>query len=322
MANLSILLLLAGSTQSWSMDHKRVYAKEVLLPPYHQGVLAKDSPLTDMRFTSKTTLVLTGQTTLWKWDLDTGKLIRLQLIDGKNENSPPLKRVGTDGLSDFVASDSRLFQVNWSPKRVLQYELDVQDRTLGFAGAGDNLWLIRTHNLVRFDRYTKSISSRFDFQLPESSKVVFDVTKQRLWYLDKREIRYVELATSEHTSLLCAKLKSDGLDLQIASNELLALSSTGVMRLSLDGKPIQYIPIEGRRKLRGMAISGSNHAYLFDDQNVEIYDVSSKTGSATKLPFSTTDKFVEMRVAQGHLALLVSGTPHVFSLSSEKPGDE
>jgi hypothetical protein len=246
----------------------------------------------------------------------------VQLIDGTIKTSTPLKRVGSDGLSEFAASDTRLFQVNWSPRRILQYEIGDLSKTLDFAGNGDNYWLIQTHRLVRFDRYTKSILARFALQLPESSKVAFDANKQRLWYGTKREIRYTDLADSEHSRQLSAKLKSDVLDLQLTSTELLALSATGILRLGLDGKPIQHIPVEGRRRLCGMAISGSNHAYLFDDQNLEIYNGRAKTSSVTRLPVTTTKNLAVVRIDQDHVALLVSGTPHVYRLSPEKPGDE
>jgi hypothetical protein len=318
---MATVMALGVSSISQSADHQRLYAKELVMPAFQQATLTKDAPITDVRFSSPTTLLMIGQTSIWRWDLASAKLLRTQIVNTSEGSGNSLRHMGSDGLSDFVASDSKLFQISWSPGRVLQFDIGQQDNTLGFAGEGDNYWLIKARHLLRIDRYSKSVIDRYQYDLPESIKAVFDPLRQRLWYLTKREVRFIDFHDSNSESHVSARLKSTGIDLQITTHELVALTQSGVLRLNFAGKQLQLIPVEGRRKIRNMSISEAYHAYLFDDQYLEIYNVPTKSTSVAQIPSAFTQPADAMHFNRDFVALLVAGTPRVFSLSPDKPGD-
>jgi len=318
----AVVMALGISKIGWSSDHQLLYARELSLPAYQLATLAKDAPITDLRLSSPTNLLMIGQTSLWSWDLASGKLVRTQLVTPSERFASPLRHIGSDGLNDFVSSDNKLFELAWTSGRILRFDIAEPDRALGFAGEGDNFWLIKAHHIFRIDRYTKAVLARYDYNISDVTKYVFDPQSRRLWYLAQREVRYIALDGPDRQSHVSAKLRSMGLDLQMTKHELVALSASALIRLSFAGKPLQSVPVEGRRKLHNMALNDVSHAYLFDDGNLEIYNVPLKSTSAAQIPSDLVANTSLMRFDRDVLAILAAGSPRVFRLSVDKLGDE
>ena len=291
---------------------------EIMLPSYQQAALNRDLPARDIAFNDSDTLTILGSSSLWRWSFGDRSLQRLRLLSNQEGSSPDsLQRLGFDGVSQFAASSSTLFQISWSPKRVLRFDLGDQAESLGFTGAGDDFWVLRTSGLLKFDRDGKNLvqhakSSRFNAKDP----LYFDPTTHRVWYAHNSSIFHINLMDEPPTPSLSLKLKHRIIGLQGSANEIIAHTHSAVLRVSRSGKILRSIPVEGRRQLICMAITESAHAYLFDDHLVEIYTTKDQLTQRFRLPLEEQEQPTLIRLNNNLLAIIVNDKPRLFHLDA------
>ena len=316
------LLLFGGLLSSPTLSHasqvELATAKEIRLPPYQQAALLKDSPINDADFQQLDTLTILGRSSIWHWDIPSGNLQRLQLTQSPN---PPegsfLRRLGSDGISEFAASDTRLYQVAWSSKRVLEFDLKLPGQSLNFSGSGDNFWLLRSTQLVQIDRYGKTVMPQLSLKgLNEQDRAHYDPLHHRLWVIQRNTLLSQDTTDKNIAPKVMLRLKHRILDIQSTKHELVAHTNHAVMRISHEGKLKRAIPVEGRRRLVAMTITDSQHGYLFDDHIVEIYSTKSRQGRRFRLPLANDEKVSLMRINQNLLVLLANDKPRLFTLDT------
>ena len=316
------LFLFWGLLSTPSLSHasqiELATAREIRLPAYQQAALLKDSPINDVDFQQIDTLTMIGKSSIWHWDIAGGNLQRLQLTQSPNPlEDSSLRRLGSDGISEFAASDTRLYQVAWSSKRVLEFDLTLPGQILNFAGSGDNFWLLRATQLVQIDRYGKTVIPKLRLKpVNQPDRALYDPQRQRLWFTQRNSLLSQDTTDQNNTPKVILKLKQRILDIQATKQEIVAHTQHAVMRMSHEGKLKRAIPVEGRRRLVAMAITGSQHGYLFDDHVVEIYSTKSHQGRRFRLPLGNEEQVRLMHVNNNLIVILANDKPRLFTLDS------
>ena len=308
--------LLSAPTLGYASSSDLATAREIRLPAYQQAALLQDSPILDVAFQQPDTLTMVGSTSIWHWEIPGGNLQRLQLTP-KPINGSFLRRLGSDGISEFAASDNRIYQVTWSSKRALEFDLKSPGQTINFSGSGDNFWLLRSTQLVQIDRYGKTVIPQLRLKgLNQIDQALYDPSRQRLWFVQHNALLSQDTTDESNTPKVMLRLKHRILDIQATKQELVAHTHHSVMRISHEGKLKRAIPVEGRRRLLAMTITESQHGYLFDDHIVEIYSTKSRQSRRFRLPLDSDEQVSLMRINNGLLVLLANSRPRLFMLDT------
>lgn len=289
------------------------HVTEILLPGFQQSALAKDLPAGDLLFTTPNSLMILGERSIWEWRLADRALRRLPLSDGDATGSH-LVSFGTSGVHLFAAAEDALFQVDWEQGRVFRYSNPLPPtHPLGFAGKGDNFWLLQAGSLLKFDVTARSLVPRIKAPfLLTHDKPLLDPETKILWILRGTTLFRVNLAdpSGQFTAKLTARHRL--LDLQTSASGLLMHTAHTVMRISNEGKLLRSIPVEGRRKLVKMTITNEAHAYLFDDHLLEIFRLRDQRTLRVRLPLEDTEPVTTLRISGALVALVADGRPRIF----------
>jgi len=298
-------------------------ASELLLPPYQLNAMTKDLPASDLRFTDEHTLTVLGKAALWQWHINTKALQRLTLWRDLEERSQtPLRYLGGDGVNLFAAADTTLFQIQWQQNKVFLYPLASGTKVRGFAGQNDDFWLLHSTGLMQFDRYGKTlIPQTKSIYFSDAAWLAFDPAKRLLWAVRGSQLLRTDLKQKKPQAqvVFTAQHTLRGLALpEGAGGDIMTHTDHAVLRFDPTGSLRQSYPVEGTHQLLAMTFSASNHAYLFSDQLLEVFDVQRRQGRRYRLPFADGEEITAMQLSHQHIAFLEGGRPRLFRLDTDE----
>lgn len=291
---------------------------ENLMPPYQSAALERELPAGDFRFLDPKHLWVIGQDSLFLWEIDQKKLKRLTLTpDNDKPIIGPLSLLGTDGLSMFAAADGALFQVRWKEGRVFRYQNPAATggKPLAIAGFGDTVWLVHSGTVFTLDRYGKTLTPvRSVPHLQGVTLATLDAEAKVLWFVKGKRIFRLALDREDSQPAAVLEAKNAIKDLKLSARGLVAPTAHTVMIVSPEGKLERSIPVEGARKMVAVHVGKDAHAYLFDDQLLEVFLTKDKSALRFRLPLEDDDKVAKIELLGRRLAVLVDGKPRVFTL--------
>jgi hypothetical protein len=294
---------------------------EQRLPEYQAEAMAEDLPARDVLLTPDGTVWAAGKRDLWQWAPATGKLKRWPLHE-KTKDPTRLMRLGTDGTSVFAASWKTLYQLQLAQKRIFRFGLggDGKMPTYGFAGTGEDFWLVHAAALVRFDRYGKRLDPRYPAPpIQPKDKPLLEPARKLLWLMRGSDLLKVDLDATPPTTKTVLHAKHKLLDVQRVRGGLVVHTAYTVLALDDSGKLTQSVPVEGRHRLRRMAVTDDEHAYLFDDRTLEILTPKDRKSYRYRLPLDDGQSVAKLALAGETLVALVDGRPRVFRLDGLLP---
>jgi hypothetical protein len=292
---------------------------EILLPEFQATEIAKDGDVKDAINTGNTLWVLTEKV-LWKWSFLERKVQKISLL--QKTSSDNLISVGSDGLSIYVAYTSGVFQFDLKQGKVFKYPFSakIAVNSAQFYGYGDSFWIIANDQLNRIDRYGKTIVQQA--KLPQSSARTaagFDAENLLYWYANKNilyKVRIDKQAKPEKVLQLKHDIKS------IVAKKEGAIVTTQKTVLITDGKGgrVQTIPVEKARKIESASNDDNTHAYVFNDQILETFDLKTQSVGRFMLPVDANAKISGLRVGFGLVHFIADGRVHLFSIpATSKP---
>lgn len=307
------LLFVAAVAASGAPADKLLPATEIGLPRYHESTMESDLKAPEFLFDRDHHLWILGKTALWQWRPDERKLSRMTLHQPKSDGST-LARLATDGINLFASSRSTVYQVIPGDGRVFRYPSASATGAPRFVGFGDDFWWLAGTRLFKLDRYGKTLASRGDasWVAKAGASAYFPETRNFYWTLGKKLVRAKLDGTAEPRAVFSAKQPL--LDVQAAADHLIAHTAHTVLRLEPDGTVLQAIPVEGRRKLVRMHISEERHAYLFDDQLLEVYDLKTKSASRYALPLDDGESITRLALSGTYAAIAFGDIVRLFRL--------
>jgi hypothetical protein len=284
---------------------------EIELPSFHRAALAADEPVQDLLLEPTGTVWLLGKASVWRWAAPGKSLKRLKLGKPDVAEQDHLAHLGFDGLSLFAAGDGALYQVQWAQGRVFRYPLTPRAETFGFAGQGDDFWLLQAASLFQFDRYGKVLRPKGDtLRLAPSDKPLYDAKTKTLWIAHQNQLQKSRLDGVPPVTTLTASHPLLGI--ARGDGELILHTAHTVLRVGLNGKLKASIPVEGKRTLVAMDVTPEAHAYLFDDDVLEIYDVTAQSVASYRLPLDGASEVKSLTLRGAYVALLADGRPRLF----------
>lgn len=291
---------------------------EILMPPYQASALEHEMPVADVQYSGDKILLILGQESLFQWDIDGRKLKRLTLTkEAEREQTGPLVRLGSDGVSLFAAADGALFQIQWHEGRVFRYQnaAAAGGHALAFAGEGDTFWWVHDQALFRFDRYGKTLTPQRRVPLlSNASHAVLDAPAEVLWFIKGKRLFRLDLKRSDSQPAAVLQAKHALIDLQLVGHEVIAPTAHTVLRIDPSGKLKRSIPVEGSRQLLAMHVTPEAHAYLFNDQLLEVFLPKERSALRYRLPLEDGEKINKIELVGHRLALIVDGKPRLFTL--------
>lgn len=295
---------------------------EVLMPPYQAAAMERELPAADLRFANAKQLWVIGQDSLFLWDVDGRKLKRLTLTpENDKAEIGPLALLGTDGVSMFAAADGALFQVGWEQGRVFRYQSQAatSGRPLALDAAGDTVWLVHNNAVLSLDRYGKKLKPARHVPLLQGvTKAVLDASAKTLWFVKGKRLFRLPIDREDVQPAAVLEAKHALLDLELSGHDLVVPTAHTVLLISAAGKLERSIPVEGSRKLLAVHVDKDAHAYLFNDQLLEVFLTKDKQTLRFRLPLEDDDKVTKLALSGRRLAVLVDGKPRVFTLGRKR----
>ena len=295
---------------------------EVLMPPYQAGAMEREFPASDLRFANAKQLWVIGQDSLFQWDIDGKKLKRLTLTpDNDKAQIGPLALLGTDGVSMFAAADGALFQVSWEQGRVYRYQSTsaTAGRPLAFDADGDTVWLVHNNAVLTLDRYGKTLKPLRHVPLLQGvTKAALDASAKVLWFVKGKRLFRLAIDREDAQPAAVLEAKHALIDLKLSGHELIAPTPHTILLLSPEGKLVRSIPVEGARRILAVHVGEGSHAYLFNDQLLEVFLTKEKATLRFRLPLEDDDKITKIALSGRRLGVIVDGKPRVFTLGRNR----
>jgi hypothetical protein len=317
---LTLAVLFTPTTRAAGVDGRLLPATELSLPRFHAGALEADSKEPEFLFDHEQALWVLGGSSLWVWRPLERKLSRMKLHDPRSDGTP-LSALGTDGINLFASSKATVYQVTPTDGRIFRYpRIPATGKGAPrFVGRGDDFWWIPGDALLKLDRYGKKLAPRGDAGfLAKAGRLAYVAEQGALfWTEGKRLMRGRPDGKAAPKAVFSAKHPL--LDVQAAGGHLIAHTAHTVLRLSHSGTVLQAIPVEGRRRLVRMHVGEDRHAYLFNDQLLEIYELATKTATRYALPLDEGEKIGRLTLAWPLAAVVADGAARVFRLGDDTP---
>lgn len=286
---------------------------EIIIPEFQATAIAKEGAVVDTLITGDTLWILTTKI-LWKWNYLDRKVQKITLI--QKSEAERLLTLGFDGLNLYVSFTSGVYQFAVKQGKVFKYPFPNSKplKNAQFYGHGDSFWLVANDQINKIDRYGKIILPIA--KTPEganSSIAGFDAEHQLFWYADKNTL-YKWAIRSEQKPEKILQLKQL-IKSVVAKNEgVIVTTSQTVLISDGSGKRIQTIPVEKGRKIVSSSNQEDLHAYLFNDQILETFDLKTQTIGRYLLPIDAVAKIQGVKVGAGLVYLIADGKVRLFAL--------
>jgi hypothetical protein len=312
---LATMIVATFATQVVAQDTESGLANisEILLPEFQAAEIAKDGDVIDAINTGNTLWVLTKKI-LWKWNFLERKVQKISLL--QKSSSDNLVSVGSDGLSIYVAYSSGVFQFDLKQGKVFKYPFSAKNsvKSAQFYGYGDSFWIVANDQLNRIDRYGKTIVQHA--KLPQSaSRAVagFDPENLIYWYANKNILYKVRIDPQAKPEKVL-QLKHDIKSIVAKKEGAIVTTQKTVLITDAKGERVQTIPVEKSRKIESASNDDNNHAYVFNDQILETFDLKTESVGRFMLPLDANAKISGLRVGFGLVHLIADGRVHLFSV--------
>jgi len=288
---------------------------EILLPEFQATEISKDGHVIDAINTGNTLWILTKKI-LWKWSFLERKVQKITLL--QKSNSDNLISVGSDGLNIYVAYTSGVFQFDLKQGKVFKYSFSTKTaiKSAQFYGYGDSFWIIANDQLSRIDRYGKTIVQHA--KLPQSSLnavASFDPENLVFWYANKSSLYKVRIDQQSKPEKVL-QLKQNIKTIVAKREGAIVTTQKTVLITDSKGKRIQTIPVERSRNIMSASNDDNTHAYIFNDQILETFDLETQTVGRYLLPIDRTTNIAGLRVGFGLVHFIADGKVHLFSIPS------
>ena len=100
---------------------------------------------------------------------------------------------------------------------------------------------------------------------------------------------------------------------KINDNQIILATSETIVRIDRNGRILQMIPIERGRKLSQFQVSSMQHAFLFSDGLLEIYDIETKKVSRWVLPISPDNQIIRFDIDGPYFVVQYAKSIRVFN---------
>lgn len=288
---------------------------EIIIPEFQAAAIAKDGAVIDTLITADTLWILTNKI-LWKWNYLDRKVQKITLI--QKSEAERLVSLGFDGLNLYVSFTSGVYQLAIKQGKVFKYPFPNGKpiKKADFYGEGDSFWLVANGQISKIDRYGKTISPTA--KVPEtaaSSITGFDATNQLFWYANKNVLFKWTVGSNKAEKVLQLKQTIRSV---VAKNEgVIVTTSQTVLISDGSGKRIQTIPVEKSRKIVSASNQNELHAYLFNDQILETFDLRTQSVGRYLLPIDSVAKIRGIKVGAGLVYLIADGKVRLFALPAK-----
>ncbi len=306
MLNVWLALIAFAGSQAFAVDYSTARIENVELSTAHAAEISQDFPIVDIQLSdTKEILWLLGQKNLWRWNIDSQTLNRtsFKTILSKEE---AFRRLGTDGLSVFAASDRAVYQVQYAPFKVLRFAHPSDEgETIDLFHNQDLFGWLHSGGHFYVDRYSKNLVQAFKGAQPfkPGDKAYFHKATGTVWYANLKNISVMEMSSGKTTFLRTAGEPVIGIG--GTANDVFVYSGREILKFSANKKVVnQVIPVKGSRDIVAADFSDDVHMYLFQNGSLEIYHLASKHSMISKIPVQ--DLGVDTKLTrEGNLAVVL-----------------
>ena len=314
---ISGIFFFTSSLGSAAVETQLLSSTELSLPSFQATKLEEDAASEQFLFDHEQNLWILGKTSVWVWDLEAKKLKRLRLHDGTVDGSI-LVTLSTDGLSLFASSRATVYQINARENRIFRYRASPKRGVSNpfFIGQGEEFWWFADGQIFKLDRYGKTIYPIADtVTLEKQQGFAYLAGKRQLYWADRSSLLRLRLDRPKEISRIFTT-KHPILDVHVINHHLVIHTKHTILRLTTEGNVLQAIPVEGRRNLARMHLNPEQHAYLFDDQLLEIYDVKTQQTLRYALPLEEEQSIRQIRLSWPLIAVASDNQIRVFHLQT------
>jgi hypothetical protein len=251
------------------------------------------------------------------WDLSKSALKRVDLSKEAGEGT--LQGIKMDDRQNiYAASDEFLFRINSETNSITKFADPLfkgQNKASSLQIAADNVLWLKSNVLFELKQKDILTIKEADDFLNEEDKALYHPSSNSIWIIRNEALLSKNLNNKQKRASLIHKATNKFLDLAIVDEELLAHTENTVLRFNINTKKlVQAIPVESKRKLRAFHIERDFHAYIFNDNLLEIYRIKEEKIAQYFIPIKDEDKISKLRVKDNVAAIISDGVLSVFAL--------
>ncbi len=316
---LTILLMamFTSAAAAVQLDHRQFgSARELILPDFQYEKLRLDLPVTSAVLDKGNSLWISGQRSIWRWQLTTNQLQRVELL--RDLSGGALREVIMHQDSLFAMTDRDLYQIKFNPLAVVRLKSRQPDiKSISLAAGGKHLYWTTTKGIYAANLSEKTLIPLTDMpKLETNDNALFIWETDSVWYLRDNNL-YLQKIKSEDgipKKILSSKQKIRAIQ-RGGDGDVFVHTRFSVLRYDLNGNLIQTIPVAGARKLVLMSPSPGAHAYLFSDKLLEVFQLDSKKSLNFRLEIGRVQQASKILINGSMVSLILDGKPRAFQLS-------
>lgn len=287
---------------------------EIMIPEFQSAAISKEGAVLDTLIAGDALWLITNKV-LWKWNFLDRKVQKISLL--QKSEADVLVSLGFDGLNLYVAFTSGVYQFAIKQAKVFKYPFPngAVLKKAHFFGHGDSFWMIANDQLNKIDRYGKTIAPTAT--LPAGSTATaaaFDPEHGQFWYVVKNKL-YRLNTSGDGSPAKILQLKQPVRSLVAKNGGAIVTTTKTVLITSADGKRLQTIPVEKSRQIVAASNSEDQHAYVFNDQILESFDLKTQRIGRYILPFDSDAKIKGLKLGSGLVHMVADGKVRLFAFS-------
>jgi hypothetical protein len=319
MANMVFLMTLFSASLASAVVNDQPFgtAREIILPAFQFAKMKADLPITAAAVDSGDALWLTGQQSIWRWELKTNQLQKIRLL--KDLSSGPLRDLLIHQDSLFATTDRDLFQINFNPLLATRLKSnDIATKSIGMTSGGKHLYWITSKGVFAADPMQKSLMHLTNApDLGREDKAVFIWESGSLWYSQGGKLFLRNMISEKPISKQILATKEKVKNIYRSGSEIFVNTRFSVLRYNLEGDLLQTIPVEGSRRLVLMNPYEEVHHYLFSDKLLEIFQLKKKKTLRYQLDIGRVQQATRIVAHDSMVGLVLDGKPRAFQLSGK-----
>ena len=308
---ISTLLLLV----TCPLIHASLKIKEFKLKQSYQNEIQSDFPILQAKIESSTSFWLLGQNYLWHYDVQEDLFEKIS-FRSEEDFINQFPKITLTGKNAFVATDHKLFQITLKGKRdIYSYEsLDRNSLTHSLQKGPNSIFYWIQGSGIQTINTKEKISSSYQSFFPTEKDILLSSNKKDIYYIEDRALLKWHLKKAKRKHLF--HTNEELLSIHFNSGMIELVGEKNIFILTIDGKLIQKIPLDGHRKIIYTKITKDYDYYIFNDLLLERKNKKEKTTHFFEIPNLSSFRPEGFDINDDVLLLLIEGKPYFFRMKT------
>jgi len=252
---------------------------------------------------------LHGSHHLWLWSGENNHLKKYRVLPSLGQNRILVSEISKNHA--LIVTRTHVFHLNISTQNLTNQRLPDLGVIISITKNKNRFYLLMSQGLAVFDPSTgRKMLYNYRKKIKKTKNFIIINQSQDIWFVQENALKKWRFISGKAEDIFHVPTLLNRI--QKVQDNIFVFTPRTILRVSKTGVLLQSIPVIDKKKLTSVAFTKEKHAYLFDDQSLEIYDLRTRQRDYVFL----TEKppFQLMGVYGRTLLLLVAGQPVMYRL--------